>query len=193
MKGTPKNTTTGESEQLTDEQSKKNMLIAFTWSPQTYLQRNIPIEGYKVHLPILRRLLKCCSKIQVNPELFVNGGLHYHAQLEVSDKIKWYRSVLPTFKSTGLVVCKKNPDSNWMKYITKDWDDMSTILSLDTPLDSMALRSRGKKPKDLVLHTKVNLDDFLSVGYKDESSDSESSMETPESNYNLSLRLARDA
>lgn len=118
----------------------EGLSIAFTWSPSPNLQREDPQEGYKLQLPVLRQLVRCCAHIKLHPEFHLNGSLHYHAILLISDKIKWYKSVLPNIKKNGFVCVKKNPNEVWTTYIEKDWDISRGVLGLEKPLDLMTLK-----------------------------------------------------
>jgi len=79
------------------ETIRKVLIVAFTWAPQQRYQRVDPLESYKIQKPMIRNLSLCCNYINLHPELFVNGGLHYHATLHINDEIKWYKKVLPFF------------------------------------------------------------------------------------------------
>jgi len=147
------------------EKTNSLLTVAFTWSPANYLQKVNPQESYKLHTPVLRRLTQCCQSLQIYPECFVNGGLHYHGTLVINDKIKWYASVLPHIKHNGFVVIKPKPDNGWLKYISKDWDTMSAVLQLDKPLDLMTLKTKLRRDKKCNIHLvrPSTLEDFISV------------------------------
>lgn len=138
-----------------------SLVVAFTWSPRPALQRNDPKKGHENMLPLLRRLTSCCSQIHLTPEFHVNGTLHYHGQLVISDQIKWYKSVLPSFKSNGFVVIKKNPNTKWMEYMMKDFDVMKDILGLTEPLDMLKLKTskRSVPPPERV--TQADLESYI--------------------------------
>lgn len=132
------------------EPSTDILKLAFTWSPRPDMQHDDPKKGFAQHLPVLRNILKCCDKYELHPECFLNGGLHYHAYLEIKDKIKWYKSVLPTFKRYGFVVIKKNPNEHWHKYIRKDGQIMYDVLehqSLDPDVGLKLMTVRLCKQK----------------------------------------------
>lgn len=143
--------------------TSKDYVLAFTWAPAPYLQRNDPKDGYKVQLPVLRLLTRCCSQIKLHPELFVNGGLHYHAYLVINDSVKWFKQILPEFKYKGHVVVKTYRDDKWMDYITKSWDEVKSILDLTRPLDLALLKCRGKKMPEMPKTIKRGMEDFISV------------------------------
>jgi len=160
------------------EKTNSLLTVAFTWAPASHMQRKDPIEGYKIHTPVLKRLTTCCSALKIYPECFVNGGLHYHGTLVISDKIKWYASVLPNLKYSGFVVIKQRPDDGWLKYISKDWDVMSAVLQLDKPLDLMILKTRLRRDKNCtILKRPSTLEDFISI--ESYNSDSDSLAERP--------------
>lgn len=169
MKGRPPKRSPDHSEQ---EPADKPYCIAFTWAPK--VQRNDPQEGYKLHLPQLRRLAQCCSRVMINPEFFHSGGLHYHAQLVILDKIKWYRSVLPSFNDTGFTKVKAYPDDGWLKYMGKDWPTVKEVLALDKPLDLMILKTRHKVKYNIPnSHIRDGIEDFIKEEIKTPSSYSE--------------------
>ena len=106
--------------------------IAFTWSPKkipvidTFLQ-------YCATISLIRNLDKC-AKYRMYPELNKNGNIHYHGIIHVTDKVKWYKSVLPQFKYNGFVLIKSHPDQGWLDYINKDMLMMIEILKINLPI-----------------------------------------------------------
>lgn len=125
--------------------TQRKSRFAFTFSPAPKLQRNDPLLGHVNIMPILKKLRLCCAHVELYPEMHINGTLHYHGIIIVSDFVKWYKSVLPLFKRNGFVVLKSNLNSNWDKYITKDWDIVKDILELDKPIDLMVLKKKKQK------------------------------------------------
>lgn len=105
------------------------MLLAFTWTPDPKKIRGVkPQFQYDECVSTLCNLNMCCYDFVVSPELNVNGNIHFHGILDIKDKVKWYKKVLPSFKYMGFVLVKPNPDTKWKWYIFKDKDLMSKLL-----------------------------------------------------------------
>ena len=92
----------------------------------------------------------------------MSGNIHYHGLFSISDKIKWYKSVLPTLKRNGYVkvvkVVEKHRDK-WVKYIVKERDSMISILELDPQkfdYNGLNLRYKNKVPKGDVKDVEEN-------------------------------------
>lgn len=160
MKGTPENCA---SRPVPTDKEGKVLTVAFTWSPAPNLQRTDPQAGYKNQLPILKTLIKCCEYIKLHPEFHMNGTLHYHAILKITDQIKWYRSVLPNIRANGFVVIKKNLDCKWMDYIEKDWEISKAVLDLETPLDLQSLKTYRKPHQRLPPSDSNSLLKYLTI------------------------------
>ena len=77
----------------------------------------------------------CCHAFIIYPELTIQGNIHYHGILHVSDKVKWHKKVLPTFKYHGFVCIKRHNNIIWDEYIEKDDEAMSVILNIELPLN----------------------------------------------------------
>jgi hypothetical protein len=102
---------------------------------------------------LLRKLSSCTTECKIYPEVTLAGNIHYHGLFNISDKIKWYKSVLPTLKRNGFVkvvkVVERHRDK-WVRYIVKERDSMVSILELDPQLfdyNGLNLRYRNKVPK----------------------------------------------
>lgn len=92
---------------------------------------NLPKFQYNYCLPTLLNLKLCCDHYEIFPELTLQGNIHFHGILEINDKIKWYKKVLPSLKYMGFVLIKPKPDKNWEKYMSKDSGIMEVILKPD--------------------------------------------------------------
>lgn len=95
--------------------------------------------------------LKRCTQFELYPELTIQGRLHLHGIIYLTDKIKWYKQVLPILMRSGYVKIKRidNMDK-WIKYCRKDIDNMSQILSFGLPLTADTyhlLAPPAKQPK----------------------------------------------
>jgi len=111
------------------------MRIAITIAPKA--THADPLRQLQYHLPILKELKKCCKIFYLNAELTLNGVLHYHGVLQISDKVKWYKSVLPKIKNQlGFVLIKPNPNDKWDDYCFKDNSLMEQILETKMPLNA---------------------------------------------------------
>lgn len=109
---------------------------AFTWSPNKKVVGNYndPFYTMHMHLQYLKKL-KRCSIFTLYPEFNGRGDLHWHGILEITDKVKWYKSVLPYFRYKGFV-CVKHIDnfSKWSTYCAKDKDLMEKVLTTVLPI-----------------------------------------------------------
>lgn len=125
---------------------------AFTWSPNPKLFRSIdPQVQFCETMQTIKYLANCCNKLYIYPELNQNGRIHYHGVLYITDKVKWYKSVLPKFKYTGFVMIKTEINEHWDEYIKKDSAMMEEILEYKLPIifekeiDKTWLQSRNNK------------------------------------------------
>lgn len=124
-----------------------NGSLAFTWSPDPKRFKGVRPE-YQLYdtLPIIRLLRQCSKSFIIYPELNIQGNIHYHGIIDISDKIKWHKKVLPSFKFHGFVVLKTIFDLNqWNDYIKKDREVMKDIINTELPLtcDHRLIRKRS--------------------------------------------------
>lgn len=108
------------------------MRVAFTWSPKNIVSCDVSTQFFTHYIHI--RKLNKCAKYIIYPECNLAGNIHFHGTLEIYDKIKWYKSVLPTFKRNGFVCIKSNPNDKWTMYIEKDKSTMEGVLNITLPI-----------------------------------------------------------
>lgn len=109
-------------------------LIAITISPRP--SDPDPKKQLLSHVPILRKLKLCSKEFSLNAEITLNGVLHYHGTLLITNQIYWYRTVLPLIRERlGFVLIKPNPDHHWTNYCNKDIGNMIFILDLPLPIN----------------------------------------------------------
>lgn len=121
--------------------------VAFTWSPAPHLQAVQPKWSYSKQIERIKQLRRCCESVTIAPELFANGGMHWHGELVISDMIKWHKSILPSFKRSGFVKIKTDVDQGWNEYIRKDNDMMCKILDMSLPLVKEDLNRMSKRER----------------------------------------------
>lgn len=75
------------------------------------------------------------NNIYVYPEININGNLHYHMLVEVFDKVKFYKAVIPSMKRDGYVIIKRVFDrQKWFDYMTKEVNVMSQLIKYPVPI-----------------------------------------------------------
>ena len=107
--------------------------IAITIAPRP--SDPCPTKQLQSHLPILRKLKHCSKQFTLSAELTLNGVLHYHGTLLITNKIYWFRHLLPLIKEKlGFVLIKPSPNQAWTDYCNKDIGDMKEILEINLPI-----------------------------------------------------------
>lgn len=128
-----------------------NGSLAFTWSPDPKKFKGIKPRYQWDDILSFVRLLSSCAYFTLYPELNANGNLHIHARVEIFDKVKWYKKVLPTFKYNGFVLIKsKDINEKWDEYIAKDKEIMESVLELKLPI----VHSKASPLKDINIKIK---------------------------------------
>lgn len=113
---------------------KNSETIAFTWSPNPKKFLGIdPKYQLMDTIMFISDLHHCSNNFIIYPELNSNGRIHYHGKIQISDKYKWFKKILPTFKYNGFVLIKTDIDQKWDEYISKDKDLMEKILKFKLP------------------------------------------------------------
>lgn len=110
--------------------------IALTWSPdqKQYAQYKLPMKQLCAHMEVIR-CIKLAGDYKCYPEFHNNGNLHYHFIVELKDKIKWFKKVLPTLKYHGFVVVKPATDfAGWLSYCTKHQQTVEHTLKILLPI-----------------------------------------------------------
>lgn len=133
--------------------------IAFTWSPDPKKFSFIdPVKQFNDTLPFIR-LLDTCGLHFTYPELNASGNIHYHSKIFISDKVKWFKSVLPKFKYNGMVKIKtKNIDEGWDKYLIKDKEVMEKILNITLPIINLPKVKKTRQIQELCIEEQCALD-----------------------------------
>lgn len=113
---------------------KMNDLLALTWSPQK--QSVEPQYGLTDFIDkYFKNWFNAMSYIELYPELNLNGALHFHAIIQLKDKIKWYKQLLPYLKHNGFVSIKTIFDvDGWREYLNKDKKNMEHICEIKLPI-----------------------------------------------------------
>jgi len=81
-------------------------------------------------------LFKCMEDYSIYPEFTINGTIHYHILCRLKDKIKFFKSVLPTlrykcgFVDVQYIKCYDKVH----KYVNKDLESTQKILGLKLPM-----------------------------------------------------------
>lgn len=130
--------------------------LAFTWSPDPKKFTGVnPVFQFNETLPFIRLLMSCSDDFSAYPELNLNGNIHWHAEVRLSDKVKWFKKVLPKFKYNGFVYIKKVFDKEkWDIYIQKDMPIMEMVLGFKLPIN---YKKEGKgQYKSVVKHYLLN-------------------------------------
>lgn len=117
--------------------------LAFTWAPNPKIFGGInPIYQHNDCMPLIRNMSKCCE-YKIYPELTTQGNIHYHGIIDVFDKVKWFKSVLPKLKYNGHVLIKEIFDyDKWNDYISKDSVNMLKILDNEMKLPLTSTRKQ---------------------------------------------------
>lgn len=93
---------------------------------------------FNSHLPTLLKANNCSKYFIFYPEMDINGRLHYHGILKISDNVKYYKQFVPSLKHLGYVkimsVKSFSDHIKILKYISKDWQYMRHVLGLEKPI-----------------------------------------------------------
>lgn len=111
-----------------------NGSLAFTWVPNPKDLGVRPRFQYDNCIQSIRNLKLCCDSYEIYPEMTIAGNIHFHGVLNIKDKVKWFKKILPTFKYHGYVCIKPNPDKKWFEYMSKDKEMMEKLLGIKLPL-----------------------------------------------------------
>jgi len=80
-------------------------------------------------LQVLKSLQRCSVSYCIVPEVSDEGKLHCHGWFKLSDKIKWFKSVLPCIKRNGFMkINKLNTPIENIDYYYKEIDETKEIL-----------------------------------------------------------------
>lgn len=118
------------------------LALTLTYKKHNYVE---PLAQFQDTIFEVQYLLaRCCKFFEIFPELTVDGKIHYHILLELKDRIKWYKKVLPKFKRNGFV-CVKYADEKWKTYCLKCKEEMEELLECELPISH---ENKVKKPHD---------------------------------------------
>lgn len=114
--------------------------IAITWACSRVFHTTDLKIGFSMAIKILKKVVTISEKCIFFPEVGNSGSnLHFHGVIWLKDKVKWFKSVLPTLKRNGYVKITTMND-NWFDYISKDWAIMRPVLDLDEPITEEYLK-----------------------------------------------------
>ncbi len=108
-------------------EKRQGRCIALTWSPNNKLNTPDPVFCYDNQAQFFGGWHRYMDYI-ICPEIGDTGHFHWHMVIHVKDKIKWYKKLLPELRYKGYVLIKTRVDSGWAVYMTKDEDQMKSIL-----------------------------------------------------------------
>lgn len=133
-----------------------DLVIAWTWSPQPH--DGTPSEQFNRYLTTLRTLKQCCEKYALYCELNKSGYLHFHGTLQIKDKIRWYKTILPSMRRFGFVLIKPRPDEGWGAYISKEAELMSELLEMELPITQDHILMKAIKKTKSVVKKQISMD-----------------------------------
>lgn len=89
-------------------ESAKDGPYLFTFSPKSLFDYNkLYMKVYSDVSQYFKSFWYCMDEFEINPELNANGGLHYHGYFIIKDRVKYFKSCLPTLKRNGMVRVEK--------------------------------------------------------------------------------------
>lgn len=78
---------------------------------------------------IARKIAECSDDFEIHPELTLKGRLHYHIRLQLKDKIKFYKSLIPFLNKCGYFDLSKTKSyEQWQQYCEKESFVMKHVL-----------------------------------------------------------------
>lgn len=136
--------------------------LALTISPPCRVNKYNSLKSiyYQDQYTIDSLLRKCSKDYTIYPEQDINGRLHYHGVIQVSDMIKYHKNVLPGLKLIGFV--KVKPITNlqkWLDYCKKEWENTKKVFGIDDPL----IWRTKRIPKEVLLKDENNK--FIGYGF----------------------------
>lgn len=125
----------------------RQFVIALTISPPK--RTGVPSFHYRDDLEKLRCIRRCSRRFIIYPEFDLQGRLHYHGTVHIHDKIKWFKSVLPSFEKMGFVKVKLDPNLAWTVYQSKSFGVTSHVLGISLPIYPGNTRARRQSQEVL--------------------------------------------
>lgn len=141
--------------------------IAITWACAPTFHTTDPKIGFSMALKVLRKVRLVSDDYIFYPEIGDSGSnIHFHGMIILKDKVKWFKSVLPTLKRNGFVKITKM-NEGWYDYIKKDWEIMKQILDLEIPINNEFMNGFGKIKLSKNISRSQNIVDLMYGGNYD--------------------------
>jgi len=135
--------------------------MALTWVPNPKDIGIKPLFQLQDTISSVLNMQYCTDRYAFFPEVTAAGNIHYHSVIRLDDKIKFYKKYLPILRYHGYVCIKnKTIDSNWLDYISKDFDTNSQIYKLKSPIAGKKINKKWSLPF-LHLGCEYNKDKFF--------------------------------
>jgi len=112
------------------EKDGENYAITITFAT---LRSNFPKQQFRETITYVTKTLKQSTSFIIVPEWRItNGSIHYHGTIHIFDKVKWYKSTLPSLKKMGYCLIKKIDNyDKWNSYLAKEQCVAQGILGED--------------------------------------------------------------
>lgn len=131
-------------EMAISELTYDSKVYLFTWNPDPRIfnhDKYFNVKDKKVlsttevkkcwikMLQVLKHIQRCSSSFCIVPELSDEGKLHCHGWFKLTDKIKWFKSVMPIIKKKGFMkINKLNTPIENIDYYYKEINETQGIL-----------------------------------------------------------------
>lgn len=128
--------------------------IAFTWSPNPsrFHAKTFRKQWQQMIGAGLQFIPRCSHAFSLIPEITIDGRLHCHGFILITDYVKWHKSVLPRLRSWGFVCIKQHYDQKWLDYCMEDLDETLQIMgSQDIPYGTYDCAQWRLKDKEKML------------------------------------------
>lgn len=106
-------------------------VVAFTWNPNSKFYHsnfNNPKKWQHMCIHMFKHLKRSCDHFAIVPEVSLNGRLHAHGYVCISDSIKWKLSTLPMLLRHGSLKLKFHVDEHWHNYVLKELVQTRSVL-----------------------------------------------------------------
>lgn len=116
--------------------------MAFTWSPSPsrFTSKKKRKQWMQMIGAGLSGFLECTSIFCMIPEIADSGRLHCHGFFQLSDKIKWFKSVLPRMEYWGWTKIKVIDSVGWYEYCSEEIEMTQGVIGQDlVPFDYYAM------------------------------------------------------
>jgi len=126
--------------------TQKTCYITWVPDPKEFQGQKQPITQFNILSNIIKSCSTCWQKWEFNPELTLQGNLHFHGFYILKDLIsyqkRWYAVVLPKLKGIGFVKISEVRHKLDITYCRKSNQLMEAILNLELPLTAWPPKSR---------------------------------------------------